>query len=52
MARPITDTLRILQGGAFLDECSDMLADVVKSVDETGKAGNRHNLGAQHACNE
>jgi hypothetical protein len=39
MARAITDTLRILQGGAFLDECSDLLADVVKSVDETGKAG-------------
>lgn len=39
MPRPITDTLRILQGGAFLDECSDKLAEVVKSVDETGKAG-------------
>ena len=37
--KPITDTLRILQGGVFLDTCSDMLADVVKSVDETGKAG-------------
>lgn len=37
--RPITDTLRLLQGGLFLDQCSDLLADVVKNVDETGKAG-------------
>jgi len=37
--RPITDTLRNLQGGLFIDKCSDMLADVVKAVDETGKAG-------------
>lgn len=37
--RPITDTLRILQGGVFLDQCSEQLAEVVRSVDETGKAG-------------
>ena len=37
--RSITDTLRLLQGGAFLDLCSDKLAEVVKAVDETGKAG-------------
>lgn len=37
--RPITDTLRLLQGGVFLDTCSEQLADVVKSVDDTGKAG-------------
>ena len=37
--RPITDTLRILQGGAFLDQCSDKLAEVVQHVEETGKAG-------------
>lgn len=37
--RPITDTLRTLQGGLFLDKCSDMLANVVKGVDETGKPG-------------
>ena len=37
--RPITDTLRLLQGGLFLDNCSDQLADLVKSVDETGRAG-------------
>lgn len=37
--RPITETLRILQGGLFLDDCSDKLAEAVKAVDETGKAG-------------
>lgn len=37
--RPITDTLRLLQGGVFLDLCSDMLAEAVKAVDDTGKAG-------------
>lgn len=37
--RPITDTLRLLQGGIFLDQCSDKLAEVVKSVEDTGKAG-------------
>ena len=37
--RPITDTLRLLQGGLFLDQCSELLAEVVRSVDETGKAG-------------
>lgn len=37
--RPITDTLRLLQGGVFLDVCSEKLAEAVKSVDETGKAG-------------
>ena len=37
--RPITDTLRLLQGGLFIDQCSDMLAEAVKSVDETGKNG-------------
>lgn len=39
MPRPITDTLRLLQGGTFLDQCSDKLAEIVKGVDETGKAG-------------
>lgn len=37
--KPITDTLRRLQGGVFLDNCSEKLAAIVKSVDETGKAG-------------
>lgn len=39
MPKPIFDTMRLLQGGAFLDECADKLAEAVKSVDETGKAG-------------
>lgn len=39
MARPIFDTLRMLHGGMFLDECSEKLAEAVKQVDETGKAG-------------
>lgn len=37
--KPITDTLRLLDGGAFLDLASDKLAELVKGVDETGKAG-------------
>lgn len=37
--RPITDTLRALQEGLYLDRCSDKLADLVKGVDETGKSG-------------
>lgn len=39
MPRPITHTLRLLHGGTFLDECSEMLAGVVRGVDETGKPG-------------
>jgi len=37
--RPITDTLRLLQGGTFLDQCSEAMSNIVKGVDETGKAG-------------
>lgn len=39
MPRPITDTLRLLHGGTFIDECSELLAEVVRGVDDTGKAG-------------
>lgn len=39
MSRSIVDTLRHLNGGVFLDEASDALAEVVKAVDSTGKAG-------------
>lgn len=39
MARPITDTLRLLDEGAFLDRCSTMLAKLVQGVEETGKPG-------------
>lgn len=37
--RPITDTLRLLDGGAFLDRASEQLAKLVKGVEETGKPG-------------
>jgi hypothetical protein len=37
--RPITDTLRLLDEGAFIDRCSNMLARLVRSVEETGKGG-------------
>jgi len=37
--RPITDTLRLLEGGTFLDTISDKLNDLVKTVDESGKPG-------------
>ncbi|KQY83723.1 hypothetical protein [Pelomonas sp. Root1444] len=37
--RPITDTLRLLDGGAFMDRCSDELAALVKAVEGTGKSG-------------
>ena len=38
-ARPITDTLRHLRGGVFIDEASDALQELVRKVDETGKSG-------------
>ena len=37
--KPITNTLALLQGGLFIDRCSELMADVVKSVEDTGKAG-------------
>jgi len=27
MPKPVTDTLRLLDGGAFMDECSEKLAE-------------------------
>lgn len=39
MAKPFTDTLRMLQSGQFADECTEKLAELVKQVDETGKPG-------------
>ena len=39
MSKPITDVLRMLQGGAFNAECGDRMAEIVKGVDETCKAG-------------
>ena len=38
-ARPITDTLRHIGGGALLDAASDKLAELVGAVDSTGKTG-------------
>lgn len=39
MARPITDLLRMLQQGLYLDQCSELAANIVKSVEDTGKPG-------------
>lgn len=39
MAKPITDTLRLLQGGLFVEQCSELFAQVVRQVEDTGKAG-------------
>lgn len=39
MIRPITDTLRYLQGGTFIDSASEQLAELVSAVDATGKSG-------------
>lgn len=39
MRKPFTETLKLLQGGAFLELCTDLLAETVTSVDETGKGG-------------
>lgn len=38
-ARPITDTLRHIGGGVFIDTASDKLAELVNAVDASGKAG-------------
>lgn len=37
--RPITDTLRHIGGGVFINTASDKLAELVAAVDSTGKAG-------------
>ena len=39
MSKPITDTLRLLQGGLFIQNVSDLFAQVVRSVEDTGKPG-------------
>jgi len=38
-ARPITDTIRHIGGGTFIDNASDMLAELVGAVDNSGKTG-------------
>ncbi|ENH6340897.1 hypothetical protein ABWH74_004287 [Burkholderia vietnamiensis] len=37
--RPITDTLRHIGGGVFIDQASDKLAELVNAVDASGKGG-------------
>lgn len=37
--RPITDTLRHIGGGVFIDQASEKLAELVNAVDASGKAG-------------
>lgn len=37
--RPITDTLRHIGGGVFIDTASDKMAELVSAVDSTGKPG-------------
>ena len=39
MPRPMTDVLRAIAGGEFLNELSDSMARLVTTVDETGKTG-------------
>ena len=39
MIRPITDTLRHIGGGVFIDTASDKLSELVAAVDASGKAG-------------
>lgn len=38
-ARPITDTLRHIGGGVFIDLASDKMNELVGAVAESGKAG-------------
>ena len=38
-SRPITDTLRHLGGGVFIDTASDKMAELVAAVDASGKTG-------------
>jgi len=38
-ARPITDTLRHIGGGVFIDLASDKMSELVAAVDASGKGG-------------
>lgn len=38
-ARPITDTLRHIGGGVFIDTASEKMSELVSAVDQSGKAG-------------
>lgn len=37
--KPITETLRHVRGGLLINEASELLAEVVKAVEITGKSG-------------
>jgi hypothetical protein len=39
MIRPITDTIRVISGGEFLDEASDQLNELVTAISERGGSG-------------
>lgn len=39
MTRPILETLHHLEGGTFLNDAGDKLAEIVKAVDISGKPG-------------
>lgn len=39
MIRPITDTLRHIGGGIFIDMASDKMNELVSAVDASGKGG-------------
>ena len=39
MARPLTDTLRLLDDGVFLARASELMAAMVRGVDDTGRPG-------------
>ncbi len=39
MPRPILETLHHIEGGTFLEEAANRLAEIVLAVDQTGKPG-------------
>ncbi len=39
MTKPITDTMHHIGNGFFIDTASEKMAELVKKVNETGKAG-------------
>lgn len=39
MAKPISETLRMFQGGDFNVRCGELLAGILRGVEDTGKSG-------------
>lgn len=39
MAKPISETLKLFQGGQFNIQAGDLLANILRGVEDTGKAG-------------